>query len=174
MHVVEHLTPDAWCFSVGSHFDGLGCSKLVCMVGKFSLIIMSIGIPFVEEYRICPGVTFRLLTILLNSWTRICCCWLDVMFQLRTSLCRTRMSVGSMINVGMILASRRRLIFSGPVITLGLSEKSLSTVKWVLLKDTGRPGVSLVSETMMFLWMLGGGGCVVVHHTRNGGTLFIN
>ena len=34
-----------------------------------------------------------------------------------------------MINAGMLLASRRRLIFGGPVIALGLTGKSLSAVK---------------------------------------------
>ena len=33
------------------------------------------------------------------------------------------------INAGMLLASSRRLIFGGPVIALGLTGKSLSTVK---------------------------------------------
>ena len=37
--------------------------------------------------------------------------------------------VGSMINASMLLASSRRLIFGGPVIALGLTEKSLSAVK---------------------------------------------
>ena len=36
------------------------------LVGKFSLNIKSIGIQFVVQYRICPGVTFGLLTILLK------------------------------------------------------------------------------------------------------------
>ena len=35
------------------------------LVGKFSLNIKSIEIQFVVQYRICPGVTFGLLTILL-------------------------------------------------------------------------------------------------------------
>ena len=39
----------------------------------------------------------------------------------------TRIRLGLMINV--LLASSRRLIFGGPVIALGLTEKSLSTVK---------------------------------------------
>ena len=41
----------------------------------------------------------------------------------------TRINLGLMINAGMLLASSRRLIFSGPVITLGLTGKSLSAVK---------------------------------------------
>ena len=41
----------------------------------------------------------------------------------------TRTSLGLMINAGMLLASSRRLIFGGPVIDLGLTGKSLSTVK---------------------------------------------
>ena len=46
-----------------------------------------------------------------------------------SSLCETRISLGLMINTGMLLASSRWLIFGGPVITLGLTGKSLSTVK---------------------------------------------
>ena len=46
----------------------------------------------------------------------ICCCWLDVLFQPRSSVCATRISLGLMINAGMLLASSRRLIFGGPVI----------------------------------------------------------
>ena len=48
---------------------------------------------------------------------------------------------------------RRRLIFSGPVITLGLTGKSLSAVKWELMNPTRRSSVSLVPERGMFLWM---------------------
>ena len=38
-------------------------------------------------------------------------------------------SLGLMINAGTLLASSRKLIFGGPVIALGLTGKSLSTVK---------------------------------------------
>ena len=34
----------------------------------------------------------------------ICCCWLDVLFQPRSSVCATRISLGLMINAGMLLA----------------------------------------------------------------------
>ena len=34
-----------------------------------------------------------------------------------------------------------------------LTMKSLSTVKWELIKPTGRRSTSLVTETVMFLWM---------------------
>ena len=47
----------------------------------------------------------------------------------------------------------RRLIFGGPVITLGLTGKSLSTVKSELMNPTQNPRVSLVAETWMFWWM---------------------
>ena len=50
---------------------------------------------------------------------RICCCWLDVLFQPRSSVCATRINLGLMINASMLLASSRRLIFDGPVIALG-------------------------------------------------------
>ena len=43
--------------------------------------------------------------------------------------------------------------FDGPVIALGLSVKSLSVVKWELMRPTQRPSASLVPETWMFLWM---------------------
>ena len=56
-------------------------------------------------------------------------CWLDVMYQPRASVCETRVHLGFIINAGMLLASSTRLIFGGPVITLGLTGKSLSTVK---------------------------------------------
>ena len=51
----------------------------------------------------------------------ICCGWLDVLFQLRSSVCATRISLGLMINAGTLLASSRKLIFGGPVIALGLT-----------------------------------------------------
>ena len=56
-----------------------------------------------------------------------------------------------MISAGVLLTSNRGLIFFGPLIVL--DEKSLSAVKWDLMKPTRRPSVSLVSETRMFLWM---------------------
>ena len=34
-----------------------------------------------------------------------------------------------MINAGMLLAASRRLIFDGPVIAIGLTGKSLSTIE---------------------------------------------
>ena len=40
-----------------------------------------------------------------------------------------QLSLGLMINAGTLLASSRKLIFGGPMIALGLTEKSLSTVK---------------------------------------------
>ena len=40
-----------------------------------------------------------------------------------------RISLGLMINIGKLLASSRRLIFSGLMIALGLTGKRLSTVK---------------------------------------------
>ena len=49
-----------------------------------------------------------------------------------------------------VSTSIRRLIFGGPVIALGLIEKSLFAVKSDLMKYTRRPSISLVSETLMF------------------------
>ena len=55
--------------------------------------------------------------------------WLDVMYQPRSSVCTTRISLNFMINAAENLASSRRLIFGGPVIALVLTEKSLSAAK---------------------------------------------
>ena len=74
------------------------------------------------------------------------------MNQPRSSLCVTRINFGLMINAGMLLASSRGLIFGGPVIALELTGKSLSAIKWELMKPSQRPSVSLVIETGMFLW----------------------
>ena len=63
-------------------------------------------------------------------------CWLDVMYQPTSSVCVTRINLGSMINAGMLLASSRRLIFGGPVIARGLTGKSLSAVKLVRANET--------------------------------------
>ena len=41
----------------------------------------------------------------------------------------TQISLGLMINEGMLLASSRKLISGGPVIALGLTGKSSSAVK---------------------------------------------
>ena len=77
--------------------------------------------------------------------------WLDVIYHPRSSVCETRIHLGLMINEGMLLASSRRLIFGGPVIALGSTEKSLSAVKWELMKPTRRLSVSLVTERGMFI-----------------------
>ena len=74
-------------------------------------------------------------------------CWLDVMYQPRSSVCVTRINLGLMISAGVLLTLNRRLIFGGLVIALGLIGKSLSTVKLELMKPTLGRGVSLVLET---------------------------
>ena len=51
------------------------------------------------------------------------------MYQPKSSVSVTRINLGLMVNAGMLLASGRRLIFGGPVITLGLIGKSLSAIK---------------------------------------------
>ena len=56
-------------------------------------------------------------------------CWLDVMYQPRSSLCETKINLSLMIIAGLLSASSRRLIFGEPVIVLGLTGKSLSAVK---------------------------------------------
>ena len=50
------------------------------------------------------------------------------MYQPRSSVWVTNISLGLMINAGMLLASSRTLIFGGPVIALLLTGKSLSAV----------------------------------------------
>ena len=90
----------------------------------------------------------------VEVWMNICPCWLDVMFQQRSSMCVTRISLGLMINAGMLFdLNCRMLIFGWPVTALGLTGKSLSAVKWELMKPTRRPSVSLVTDTGLFLWM---------------------
>ena len=113
----------------------------LCTFGLFSIISHS-----------CNFLRCR-STILLRFWTSICCCWLDILFQPRSSVCPTRMRVGLMMNAGMLLPSIRKLIFGAPVITRGLTGKCLSTVKWEPMGPTRRPSVSLMSEKGMFLWM---------------------
>ena len=49
----------------------------------------------------------------------ICPSWLDVIYQLRSSVCETRTSLGLMINAGVLFASSRRLFFGWPVIATG-------------------------------------------------------
>ena len=53
----------------------------------------------------------------------------------------TRISIDLMINAGILLSSRRMLIFGGPMIALGLTGKSVSTVKGGLMKPTRRKSV---------------------------------
>ena len=53
----------------------------------------------------------------------------DIVYQPMSSVCVTRISLGLMINAGMLWASSRRLIFSGPVIALELTGNSASVVK---------------------------------------------
>ena len=44
----------------------------------------------VVQYSTSHGITFGFLTILLSVWTSICQCLLDIMYQLKLSLCTTR------------------------------------------------------------------------------------
>ena len=107
------------------------------LVGKFSRNLKSISIQFVVQYCICHSVAFGLLTILLRFWTNICPCWLDVMYQPRSSVYTTRISLNLTINAGLLIASSRRLIFGGPAIAIGLTGKSLSAVKWDIMNLLG-------------------------------------
>ena len=158
MHVVEHdlLMTDA-PVQYGSCLSALiSMAKAVphlCISRKVFLKHLVNWNTVCGAMQDLPWRNIGLLTILLRFWTSICRCWFDVMFQPRSSMCATRMSLGLMINAGILLASRRRLKFCGSVIALGLTGKSLYAVKWELMKPTRGPSVSLVSETWMFLRM---------------------
>ena len=83
----------------------------------------------------------------------ISACWLDVMYQPRSSVCITRISLGLMINAGMLMASSRRLIFGGPVIALELTGKSLFLKSAVFSLSSSLPprvseGDGLVCESV--------------------------
>ena len=75
-----------------------------------------------EHLSLLVGHPIRLV-ILLGGHL----CWSFI--QPRSSVCERRISLGLMINTGMLLASSRRLIFGGPVIALGLTGESVSAVK---------------------------------------------
>ena len=75
------------------------------LIEKFSRNIMSIGIQTVLQYSICSGVTFGSLTLLLRFRTNICPCWLDVMYQPRSSVCGIMISQGLKINEGLKIKS---------------------------------------------------------------------
>ena len=49
-----------------------------------------------------PCVTLGQLTIQLRFRTSDCRCWLEVMYQLRLSVCATRISLGLMINASVL------------------------------------------------------------------------
>ena len=170
MLVVEHLTswwhvPDLVRVAVVAPIGNADNSSLsevismaqavlnLCVRRKVSLKHQLNWIQSVVQYRICPCVTFGLLTILLRFWMNICPCWLDVMYQPRSSVCETRISVGLMINAGKQLASRK-LIFSGPVIALGLTGKSSQSYPFCLQVERGQ--ASLVRlEPLWWYWPIG-------------------
>ena len=58
------------------------------------------------------------------------------MYPPRSSVYVTRISLGSMISADVLSTSGRRLIFGGPVTTLGLIGKSLLAVKLELMKHS--------------------------------------
>ena len=76
---------------------------------------------FLVQHRICHSVTFCLLIILLRF--RTVPCWLCVIYQARSSLCTTKISLGLMINAVVLLTTSRRL-FGGLVI-------AQSSINWV-------------------------------------------
>ena len=53
----------------------------------------------------------------------------EVMYQPRSSVGITKINLGLMINVCVFLSSNTRVMFSGPVIALGLTWKKLSAAK---------------------------------------------
>ena len=46
------------------------------------------------QYKICLGITFGFLTIMLRFLKNISPCWLDVMYELRSSVCARSVSLG--------------------------------------------------------------------------------
>ena len=119
--------PDDWCswpstgchfsnrrnfrpfLSVGGYFDGSGCSKLLYQQEIFTETSNHLEYSLWRNYKIWAMLRFGLLTILLRFWTIIYLCWLDVMYQPRSSVFTTRIILGLMINAGVLLASSRRL-----------------------------------------------------------------
>ena len=97
---------------------------------KFSLNVKSVEIQFVVKCSICPDVTFGLLTILLRSWMSICCCWLDVMFQPRSSVCATRLrGCITKIKQSYIIHLREKR-FKHKIIIMSCQEKFVSRLFW--------------------------------------------
>ena len=86
-----------------------------------------------------------------SKWSTV---WIGMInyFIKRTSKNLTSFTVKSMIYADVLSTSRRRLIFGGPVIALGLIGNCLFAVKSELMKHTRRPSISLVSGTSMFSW----------------------
>ena len=81
------------------------------------------------QYRICPGVTFGLLTILSRFLTIICSCWLEVLYELIEIIrVHSKDILGLVMNAGVVFAYSRRLIISRPVIAVGLTRKSMFDV----------------------------------------------
>ena len=103
----------------------LGGVRTLVMLGKNSPLHHDAACK--EQYEVLPNAFVSSLGYCPKLV--IFPCWLDVIYQPRSSMCETRISVGLMINAGMLLASSRRLIFGGPVIALGLTGMSLSAVK---------------------------------------------
>ena len=111
---------------------------------KYKLIERQFGV----RYRICPGIT-------LVCWrscrgierTSVFARWTIYANQSHPCVCQGYYQCRSH------LTSSRRLIVGRPVIALGLTRNTLSTVKAEQKKSTHRPIVSLVSETGIFLWM---------------------
>ena len=100
---------------------------------------------------ISPGKIFGMLTIPLRFGMSNLALLVGMLcYQSRSSVCPTRISLGLLINAG-VLHLKQEAHFGGPVISLGLPGKSLSTVKWELMTHSQKLNVSLVSETAIFL-----------------------
>ena len=69
---------------------------------------------------------------------------LNNMIQPRPSVCATMISLGLMINAGMLLASSRRLIFGGPVIVLRLTRKSFNYTSQTMQQEPSPPSPTAV------------------------------
>ena len=147
--------PDDWCStpSTGCFAAPIGNSDHCCLPAVISMAqaVPNLGVSrkvFLKHQvnwnTVCGAIhnNIWLADNPVEVWTNICPCWLDVIYQPRSSVWVTRIRLGFMINAGMLLASSLGLSFSGPVIALGLTGKSLSAVKRELIKPTRTQNVS--------------------------------
>ena len=91
---------------------------------SISLNIKPIVIQCVVQYRICPGLSICSADNLIEVLNKHLSLMFGRMYQLRSSVCSTRVSLGLMINADVLFVSSSRLIVGGSVIALGLTGKS--------------------------------------------------